>query len=86
MCSFAATGNCCKDLIAIGDSTDGDYNLLLKVRDPSRPGLQVLTSIPRGYSYEYHHPRTGDTISFSVNHSFIGILEIKKSEFNKLGL
>lgn len=32
----------CKDIIACGDATAGDYNLLLKVRDPSRPGLQVL--------------------------------------------
>ena len=39
----------CKDIIACGNSTAGDYNLLLKVRDPSRPGLQVLTIVPENY-------------------------------------
>ena len=27
----------CKDIVATGDATAGNYNLLLKVRDPSRP-------------------------------------------------
>ena len=39
----------CKDILACGDSTGGDYNLLLKVRDPSRPGLQVLCIVPQDY-------------------------------------
>ena len=45
----------CKDIVACGNTTAGDYNLLLKVRDPSRPGYQVLTIVPKGYSYNYHH-------------------------------
>ena len=63
----------CKDIIATGDATDGDYNLLLKVRDPSRPGLQVLTQIPVGYEYTYHHPWTGKPMSFSVDQAYIGV-------------
>ena len=69
----ANTVNACKDIIATGESTKGNYNLLLKVRDPSRPGLQVLTHIPKGYEYTYHHPWTGKPISFQVNHSYIGV-------------
>ena len=49
----------CKDIIACGDATAGDYNLLLKVRDPSRPGLQVLCIIPVGYEYTYRNPWNG---------------------------
>ena len=37
----------CKDIIAVGDATEGDYNLLLKVRDPSRPGLKFFASYPK---------------------------------------
>ena len=47
----------CKDIIVCGDATDGDYNLLLKVRDPSRPGLQVLCIVPEGYEYDYYQDR-----------------------------
>lgn len=63
----------CKDIVACGNSTDGDYNLLLKVRDPSRPGLQVLCIVPEGYEYEYHHPRSGKKISFTTIHKYIGV-------------
>ena len=63
----------CKNIIAVGDATGGEYNLLLKVRDPSRPGLQVLCIVPRGYDYTYHHPWSGSHMSFKVKHRFIGV-------------
>ncbi len=63
----------CKDIIAVGDATDGDYNLLLKVRDPSRPGLQVLCIVPEGYEYTYNHPWTGKPMEFKTKHKFIGV-------------
>ncbi len=62
----------CKTIMAVGNATAGDYNLLLKVRDPARPGFQVLCSIPKGYEYEYHHPWTGFKMHFEVEHTFIG--------------
>ncbi|MCJ2534411.1 MAG: hypothetical protein LN364_04180, partial [Candidatus Thermoplasmatota archaeon] len=48
-------------------------NLLMKVRDPSRPGPQVLCIVPEGYKYSYHHPWTGKTLQFTVQHKFIGV-------------
>ena len=63
----------CKDIIAVGDATEGEYNLLMKVRDPSRPGPQVLCIVPEGYKYSYHHPWTGKTLQFTVQHKFIGV-------------
>jgi len=63
----------CKDIIAAGDATEGDYNLLMKVRDPSRPGLQVLCIIPEGYEYNYRHPWTGKTMSFRTDRKYIGV-------------
>ena len=63
----------CKDIIACGDATAGDYNLLLKVRDPSRPGLQVLCIVPEGYEYTYRHPWTGKDMKFETKHKFIGV-------------
>jgi hypothetical protein len=63
----------CKDIVACGNSTAGDYNLLLKVRDPSRLGLQVLCIVPEGYEYDYHHPRSGEKISFTTIHKYIGV-------------
>ena len=63
----------CKDIIACGSTTQGPYNLLLKVRDPSRPGYQVLTIVPENYSYIYHHPWTGTPLSFTVSQSYIGV-------------
>ena len=64
----------CKDVIACGDATAGDYNLLLKVRDPSRTGFQVLCIVPEGYEYTYHHPWTGKPMDFKVRHKFIGVV------------
>jgi hypothetical protein len=66
----------CKDIIACGNTTQGEYNLLLKVRDPSRPGYQVLTIVPKGYSYEYHHPWTGTPLSFEFDNTFIGVTSV----------
>ncbi len=67
----------CKDIIATGDATGGEYNLLLKVRDPSRPGLQVLSMIPKYYEYSYHHPWSGEELLFQVNHSYIGVSSLQ---------
>jgi len=63
----------CKDIIACGDATAGDYNLLLKVRDPSRRDLQVLCIVPAGYEYTYHNPWTGKSMSFTTENKFIGV-------------
>lgn len=65
--------NGCKDIVVVGDATDGDYNLLLKVRDPSRPGPQVLCIIPEGYEYTYNHPWTGKPMKFKTKHKYIGV-------------
>ncbi|MDD3493324.1 MAG: hypothetical protein PHZ19_07525 [Candidatus Thermoplasmatota archaeon] len=62
----------CKNILAVNGATRGDCTLLLKVRDPARPGLQVLCSIPAGYRYRYHHPWTGFPLHFTVEHRFIG--------------
>ena len=63
----------CKDIIACGDATNGDYNLLLKVRDPSRPGPQVLCIIPKNYEYTYRHPWNGNSWSFVNLHKYIAV-------------
>lgn len=63
----------CKDIVACGDATAGDYNLLLKVRDPSRPGFQVLCVVPEGYEYTYRYPWTGKPLNSKVLHKFIGV-------------
>lgn len=63
----------CKDIIAAGDATPGDYNLLLKVRDPSRPGLQVLCMVNQSYRYTYHTPWLGRDMTFTTDHKFIGV-------------
>ena len=65
--------NACKDIIATNDATAGDYNLLLKVRDPSRPGLQVVCMVNKGYEYDYHHPWSGKEMHFVTNHKYIGV-------------
>lgn len=72
---FCSTGlvSACKNIFATGDATAGEYNLLLKVRDPSRAGVQVLTLIPQGYEYTYHHPWTGEPMDIVVNRSYIGV-------------
>ena len=72
----------CKDIIAVDDATDGDYNLLLKVRDPSRPGPQVLCIVPLGYEYFYNHPWTGKPMKFVTKHKFIGATTNKDSPPN----
>ncbi len=66
-------GESCKDIIVTSAATAGDYSLLLKVRDPSRDGLQVLCRVPKGTQYTYHHPWTGKPWDFTVTHSFIGV-------------
>jgi hypothetical protein len=63
----------CKDILACGNSTAGDYNLLLKVRDPSRSGLQVLCIVPQNYEYEFYHPWTGEKLLFKVENKYIGV-------------
>ena len=63
----------CKDIVAIGNATEGNFNLLLKVRDPSRPGPQILCMVPEGYEYSYTHPWTGKPIKFISKHKFIGV-------------
>jgi hypothetical protein len=63
----------CKDIVACGDATAGDYNLLLKVRDPSRPGLQVLCFVPQGYGYTYHRPWKKTSWDFVVDHAYLGV-------------
>ena len=63
----------CKDIMACGDATAGDYNLLLKVRDPSRPGLQILCIVPENYEYTYRYPWTGRPFKSKVLHKFIGV-------------
>ncbi len=70
-------GSGCKDVMAAGAATRGNCSLLLKVRDPSRPGFQVLCTIPEGYQYTYHHPWTGLPMHFTVEHRYIGTTSAK---------
>ncbi len=70
---FTSSVSSCKDIIACGDATADDTNLLLKVRDPSRPGYQVLHIIPKGYQYQYPQPWTGISKQYTVNHTYIGV-------------
>ncbi len=62
----------CKVIIAMNPATAGEYNLHMKVRDPSRGGGQVLFILEPGYNYTYHHPITGEEKNFSVTHKIIG--------------
>ncbi len=66
-------GKSCKDIVITPAATAGDYSLLLKVRDPSRPGLQVLCRVPKGTQYTYHYPWTGRPWDFIVTHTYIGV-------------
>jgi hypothetical protein len=66
-------GKSCKDIVITPPATAGDYSLLLKVRDPSRDGLQVLCRVPKGTQYTYHYPWTGKPWDFIVTHGFIGV-------------
>ncbi|MCD6512945.1 MAG: hypothetical protein J7K61_05025 [Thermoplasmata archaeon] len=63
----------CKDIIVTKDYTAGDYNLFMKVRDPSRPGLQVLCMIPKGYEYTYHSAWRGEPHVYRFTHKVIGV-------------
>ena len=72
-CFFIYEVKSCKDIVACGDATYGDFNLLMKVRDPSRAGLQVLCIVPEGYEYTYHHPWTGKPITFRTEYKYIGV-------------
>ena len=65
--------NACKDIIVTNSMTPGDYNLLMKVRDPSRPGLQVLFIANKGYEYAYHHPWKNEPWIFKLQHKIIGV-------------
>jgi hypothetical protein len=66
-------GKSCKDIVITPPATAGNYSLLLKIRDPSRPGLQVLCRVPEGTQYTYHHPWTGKPWDFIVTHTFFGV-------------
>ena len=70
---FCYNVTACKDIIACGDATEGNFNLLMKVRDPSRPGPQVLCIVPEGYEYSYHTPWTGKQVSYRNEYKYIGI-------------
>lgn len=63
----------CKDIVVASTATDGEYSLLLKVRDPSRDGLQVLCRVPAGTQYTYHHAWTGRPWDFVSTRTFIGV-------------
>lgn len=73
---FSLNTKACKDIIACGNATEGDYNLLLKVRDPSRPGFQVLCIVPKYYEYDFHNPWTGKKIHFKNEHKYIGVATV----------
>jgi hypothetical protein len=66
-------GQSCKDIIIPASATAGQYSLLLKVRDPSRPGLQVLCRVPQGTQYTYHSPWIGTPWDFLVTHTYLGV-------------
>jgi hypothetical protein len=66
-------GKSCKDIVITPPATAGNYSLLLKVRDPSRTGLQVLCRVPEGTQYTYHHPWAGKPWDFIVTHTFFGV-------------
>ena len=74
LCTMALpTSQGCKDIVAVNDTTAGDYNLFMKVRDPSRTGLQVLCIVPQGTTYQYHHPWNGKPQTYTVEHTYIGV-------------
>lgn len=72
-CLFFPVVQGCKDIVVASTATAGEYSLLLKVRDPSRDGLQVLCRVPTGTQYTYHHPWTGRPWDFLSTHTFIGV-------------
>ncbi len=71
-----STVSACKDIIVMNSVTAGNYNLFMKVRDPSRPGLQVLFMVDKGYKYSYHHPWLGYEIPYEIKHKLIGVATI----------
>jgi len=73
---FMPMATACKDVIVMDGGTAGDYNLFMKVRDPSRPGAQVLCMINRGYEYTYYHPWKGYNIPYRVEHKLIGVVTL----------
>ncbi len=66
----------CKEIIAMNTVTAGEYNLHMKIRDPSRHGVQVLFICEPGYQYTYHHPQTGDPMAFTIEQRVIGVTSI----------
>ena len=78
----------CKEIIAMNTATAGEYNLHMKVRDPSRHDVQVLFICEPGYHYTYHHPQTGETMDFTLEHRIIGTTSIndKPPEIMKPGM
>lgn len=72
-CLIVPAGKSCKDIVIASTATAGDYTLLLKIRDPSRNGLQVLCHVPAGTCYTYHHPWTGKPWNFLITHTFLGV-------------
>lgn len=66
-------GKSCKDIVITPAATAGEYSLFLKVRDPSRSGLQVLCRVLKGTQYTYHYPWTGKPFDSIVNHTYIGV-------------
>jgi hypothetical protein len=75
LCSviIAPIGKSCKDIVITPAATAGEYSLFLKVRDPSRSGLQVLCRVLKGTQYTYHYPWTGKPFDSIVNHTYIGV-------------
>lgn len=73
---FPLKVSACKDIVACGDATAGEYNLFLKVRDPSRPDLQVLCIVPKGYEYTYYRPWTGLPFNIKTHHKSIGVASL----------
>ncbi|MEM2258394.1 MAG: hypothetical protein QXE46_00610 [Candidatus Thermoplasmatota archaeon] len=70
---FLPVSSACKDIIVMDDATSGNYNLFMKVRDPSRPGLQVLFIANEGYEYAYHHPWRNYNMAFKTKYKIIGV-------------
>lgn len=63
----------CKDIVVMNNATLDDCNLFMKVRDPSRPGLQVLCMVDRGYEYTYQHPQKHYEASYEIQHKLLGV-------------
>ena len=70
---FMPLAHACKDIIVTNSMTTDNYNLFMKVRDPSRPGPQVLFIANKGYEYSYHHPWKNEPWIFSLRHKIIGV-------------